>query len=172
MTAIALNQLSLLTLPSVDILRHGWAAAEGMPDQSGCYAAIVSLSAKSGSIQMGDADRTNHSKALVWALGRANAESIVSAVSRGNRAAVTLYVGYSKNLGGRWAGSAHHKQNDLRAVVYLLGLFFDVRSLNLHYLLTHDDKQAKLIEGYLIDLWKPALNNKASIVRKTIDAAA
>lgn len=173
MAAIALNQLNLLSLPAVDVLRGGWAAVEKLPSEPGCYAVMVTLAPRLNPVVMTASDRTRHSKALVWALGRANAVKVSEAISRGNGAVVSLYVGYSKSLVKRWAGSTpHHKEADLRAVVYLLGLFFDVRSLNIHYLLTRDGDSAKMIESYLIKLWQPALNNRAPIVNVTTGAAA
>jgi hypothetical protein len=165
MAAIALNQLNLFSLPSVDINAGGWASVGELPTEPGCYAIAVRLAGRRTSAGMTQAERSRHSKAIVWALGHEVVRQSVEAVERGNEAMLTLYIGYSKNLQQRWAGrSPHHKQDDIRAVVHLLGLFFDVRSLHLHYLLASDGDKAKRIEGYLIRLWKPALNERAPLV--------
>ena len=165
MAAITLNQLNLLTLPAIDVLRGGWGAVAGFREEPGCYSVIATVSQKKVLPTMSRHDAAQHSRALIWALRKDNAASVANAVNRGNDAALNLYVGHSKNLLRRWASSnPHHKEADLRAVAYLLGLFFEIKSLKIHYLLTRDTGSAKFVESELIKLWKPVLNNRAPLV--------
>jgi hypothetical protein len=165
MTAITLNQLNLLTLPAIDVLKGGWGAVVRLPEETGCYSVIATVGQKKVLPTMSRHDAAQHSRALIWALQKDNAASVAAVVNKGSHAALNLYVGHSKNLLRRWASSnPHHKEADLRAVAYLLGLFFEIKSLKIHYLLTRDADSAKFVESGLIKLWKPVLNNRAPLV--------
>lgn len=162
-TAIA--NLNILKLPSLDLRRNkGWGVVSGLPSAPGCYMVVAYFQKKQRNT-LTYADRVkvaNYAKSL---LGKPVVD-IAQVVAKGHPAAVTLYIGYSKNLYRRWNGStAHHKAKDLKHVISVLSGLFELSGLRMHFFTCPTGKNAKFLETELIRLWNPVTNGMGEIVQ-------
>ena len=168
--AVSLADLDLRQLPSVDLLStQGWWGVKRLPEAPGCYAVIAT-------VKLREMDSSSNPQRL--ALIQRQARSVLgssfltmqTALKAGQWAQLVLYIGYSKDLRGRWAkdwdgdgNPDHHKFRDLNATGYLLNSLADLVDMRMHFLTTPEAEMAHEIEGHLIKLWRPILNDRPSL---------